>query len=192
MQDVLGKYNSNMSIVKQRILHCDNMLSKHTFSVIDMETIALQFRKIFEMSAYTSLLALGLTQEVSKRWKNEYPANKVLKYVKSKNDQCLPHPIAIERNSSSGAWDAKDIEVEFDYCDFVSEVYPKCDPLLHDLHLEETIKEMQEIRVFFKDLLHTTYLFVWQHRIHIDNHLIILACGEKDASPPRTITASGI
>lgn len=91
------KYADCMSHIRYRLIVIDRFLSRQTttgYEISDMESICLQFRKVFELIAMASLCPnRKKCAEVKKRFDRLWEAAKILKFVESLNPHFYPVPV---------------------------------------------------------------------------------------------------
>jgi hypothetical protein len=104
-----SKYATCMDEIKRRQRAIDDILQKQqttTFHYTNVEFVALQYRKIFELIILASLASHeqffeGLTRKLSKEWQ----ISKIISLVRAKNVAFYPKPIDRVPSSQPGVKD---------------------------------------------------------------------------------------
>lgn len=166
------KYADCMTFIRYRLEVVDKFLSQRVttgYEIPDLETICLQFRKVFELIAMSSLCAnREKCYEVQQRFDKMWKASDIIKFVETLNPHFYPVPINRTFNDDTATGMITHISDGFLTRDDLVEAHGKCGNLLHadnpyrsqDSSVDEWRKNFgewyQKTRILLK--LHTTQL----------------------------------
>lgn len=135
--DAVQKYIKVMVEIKRRSLVVDSF-SKGTshamFKATSIETIYLQFRKIIELIAMSTLVANKETYSVIyEKFASSWNAKYIIKDIERLNPRFYPTPIIQQSSNRRGVISdfIKRKEVDYLTKDELLTLYDKCGPILH-------------------------------------------------------------
>lgn len=165
-----ANYARCMEEIKRRQVAIDEILYEKkttSFKYTNIEFIALQFRKIFELLILATLashqhLFEGLTRKLAKEWQ----VTKIVAIVKDKNPGFFPNPIdrvPSENKDAKDEW--KPVALGFLTLDQLVEAHGKIGALMHASNPYREEQSLNELESLFP---------LWRERLIrlLNNHLI--------------------
>lgn len=129
------KYAACMMVIRHRLEVIDRFLARANttgYEVPDAETVCLQFRKVFEGIAMSSLCAnREKCEEARKSFMKQWHADEILRFVDALNPHFYPVPIWRKFSSDGLGGIVGHVEGGFLTRDELSEAYGRCGDLLH-------------------------------------------------------------
>jgi hypothetical protein len=125
-------------ILKIRLQSCRLLLWKNSFSVIDLESSALQLRKSIESVAQLCIVLGDIEHsDLPKRIQRDYRADDILKHLKKADRLVFPHHSRLYKVSEGedkepGQWKLDVTAASDDDTQKILLIYRRCQQILHD------------------------------------------------------------
>ncbi|MEZ2145973.1 hypothetical protein AAE026_27320 [Bradyrhizobium sp. DN5] len=165
-----ANYTRCMEEIKRRQFAIDEILSERkttSFKYTNVEFVALQFRKIFELVILATLASHqhffeGLARKLAKEWQ----VTKIVAIVRNKNPGFFPNPIDRASSANANAKDEwKPITLGFLTLDELVEAHGKIGTLMHASNPYREEQSLSELESLFPS---------WRAKLTrlLNNHLI--------------------
>ncbi len=188
----LSKYRDNLCEIKKRVEVIVDHLTDDSisiFSITDVEFLCLQFRKILELIALSSLVANK--EEYSKqhdKFAKHYNARLILQDLERINVDFYPRPTKqnIKEIAGRKIFDLQPVTEGFLTKEEFFVVYEKCGSMLHAENPYGHKKNIQDIKLEFPVWLNKIIKLLNHHSITlIDDETMIIGLmqGEEDGQP---------
>jgi hypothetical protein len=184
------KYLNVLREIKQRMRVIDAFMAGTTHAVFEatnIETVCLQFRKILELVAFSSLIAnvKEYSQQYDK-FAEHWNARSMLRDLERVNPDFYPQPIVQEPTTESGAvmrW----LERPDDYLTkhrFIG-VYEKCGGLMHAENPYAPARDYEYYKQQLKPWRNQTINLLNAHTVTLsgESNLYLFQMGAPDANP---------
>lgn len=189
------KYRDNLVEIKRRTAVISdhlNGISSTKYLITEVEYLCLQFRKILELIALSSLVANK--QEYSQqheKFARHYNAKLIIQDLERINPDFYPRPTkqVIKEVDGKRVFDLKPIETGFLTKGEFLEVYEKCGGMMHAENPYGQKKDVKKIRTLFPIWLSKIIVLLSHHNITlVDGKTMIIGLmqGEKDWLPQVT------
>jgi hypothetical protein len=135
LEELLSLYCSYMREVKERLIVIQRKVNENSdepFSFVQPELLAINFRKILELIAFSTLSAnKELYAKVHSNFARHWNAKRLLNSLESVNPAFYPRPVTPTRDQESGIIHLEDIPDGFlNKSDFIR-LYDMCGVILH-------------------------------------------------------------
>ena len=183
-----------MEEIKRRQLAIDQILQgvrTTSYPYTNVEFVALQFRKIFELVILATLasnshLFEGLVRKLSKEW--EIP--KIIKIVKKKNPNFYPKPVDRVPSSVPGVTDEwKDVESNFLALAELVEAHGRIGRFMHANNPYREEAELAELEKCFPSWRERLIKLLNHHLVHFPDDQTVLYVGMQSAETGAVHTA---
>lgn len=171
IQDILGRYRLCMNEIKSRTNVIDRFLRGKTttgYQLTDTESIALQFRKIFELIALASLVAHK--DEYSKQrqsFATDWNVNAIIKLISKINPHFYPIPTRQIHDSSGKVVRTENLSEGFLTFDDFTAAINICGDMLHSDNPFSTPKDALKIYKQFPQMLSKTIKLLSHHQVQL-------------------------
>lgn len=191
MEQLARLYNQAMSLAKQRMIYAEHLLKRPEPSVLDIEIVALQVRKICESIAYGCALAyFHSTVAGRQRWLKEYRADKIIRFIVGKDKDCFPRPIHLTINIDTHIHTMRCTDEFKPVFDMVCKLYNQCDQFLHEFKPDKLPTENHNPKDKFVDGLRMFRSLLAVHQIKFGTDFLVTMVGDDDL-PASTTFAAG-
>ncbi|MCG2628572.1 hypothetical protein L6654_18220 [Bradyrhizobium sp. WYCCWR 13023] len=189
-----ANYTRCMEEIKRRQIAIDEILYERkttSFKYTNIEFVALQFRKIFELVILATLtshqhLFEGLTRKLAKEWQ----VTKIVVIVKSKNPGFFPNPIDRVPSTNKSAKDEwKPVSVGFLTLDELVEAHGKIGTLMHANNPYREEQSLNELESLFPSWRERLIRLLNHHLIKFPDDETILYVGMQSAETGSVHTA---
>ena len=180
--DILNKYKSCLYNIQMRMNVIENHLSKkytEKFLICEIEFLCLQFRKINENIAFSSMcININEYKKIREKYYTDWNMKGIFRELEKINPNFYPKPVIRELvNTDSNGNNEYDLqEYKGDYLskEDVFEIYNRCSNFIHESNpFMSNLLKYNEYMNNFKIWLLKTKNLMKHHIIHIDNNIII-------------------
>jgi len=184
------KYINVLREIKRRMLVIQSFMNGETHAVFEatnIETVCLQFRKVLELIAFSSLIAnvKEYSQQYDK-FTEHWNARFMLRDLERVNPGFYPHPI-IQQPASEPGIKMQWLDRPNDYLtkDGFIALYEKCGGLMHAENPYATPKNYDQYKqnfvLWFKQIINLLNAHTMQ--LSGDSNLYLFQMGAKDSTP---------
>ena len=179
--DELNKYRNCLYKIKRRIMVIEDHLNEvyyEKYLICEVEFICLQFRKILENIAFSSLCAnIEQYKAIRDKYYNDWNAKKILDAIEKINKDFYPKPVVRELTCKSkygtNMYNLEDYKGDYLNRDEFIKVYNECSNFLHELNPFSERRDAKETRKKFKIWLSAIKNLLKHHVIKVNNSLFI-------------------
>jgi hypothetical protein len=191
IQDILNRYTVCMTDIKKRTEVIHKFLKKGLttgYVLTDTETIALQFRKIFELIALSSLVAhKDKYSEVRTSFATDWNVNGIIKTIEKINPNF--YPIATKQNFDEKGKVISTVNItegfltQTEYLDAIN----ICSDMLHSENPFSQKKDFVSIYKLFPDWYKKTITLLNHHQVQLYDLNYQIWCIMKGKSPDKKL-----
>lgn len=180
--DILNKYKSCLYNIQMRITVIENHLSKkytEKFSICEIEFLCLQFRKILENIAFSSMcININEYKKIRKKYYNDWNIKGIFRELEKINPNFYPKPVSRKLigtdSNGNNEYNLLDYKGDFLSKEDVFNIYSLCSNLIHESNpfILDSVNLKEYMNNFNIWLLKVKCLMN-HHIIQIGNNIII-------------------
>ena len=180
--DILNKYKFCLYNIQMRMNVIENHLSKkytEKFLICEIEFLCLQFRKILENIAFSSMcININKYKKIREKYYTDWNIKGIFREMEKINPNFYPKPVIrkLVNTDSNGnnEYDLQEYKGNYLTKEDIFEIYNKCSNFIHESNpFMSSPFEYNEYINNFRIWLSKTKNLMKHHIIHIDNNIII-------------------